>query len=103
PGVGWELKKKAGHKRVTLELGGNAAVIVESDADLDLAVERAVTGSFAYSGQVCISVQRIYLHAKIADAFTQKFIERTKKLVMGDPFTEKKDSSPMIDEMTLSL
>jgi acyl-CoA reductase-like NAD-dependent aldehyde dehydrogenase len=102
PGVGWELKKKAGRKRVTLELGGNAAVIVECDADLDLAVDRAVTGSFAYSGQVCISVQRIYLHEKIADAFTQKFLERTKKLVMGDPFDEKTDIGPMIDEAALT-
>jgi glyceraldehyde-3-phosphate dehydrogenase (NADP+) len=102
PGVGWELKKKAGRKRVTLELGGNAAVIVESDADIDLAVERAVTGSFAYSGQVCISVQRIYLHEKIADAFTQKFLERTKKLVMGDPFDERTDIGPMIDETALA-
>jgi len=102
PGVGWQLKKKAGHKRVTLELGGNAAVIVESDADLDLAVERAVTGSFSYSGQVCISVQRIYLQEKIADAFTQKFLERTRKLVMGDPFDEKTDIGPMIDEKALS-
>jgi glyceraldehyde-3-phosphate dehydrogenase (NADP+) len=101
PAVGWELKKKAGRKRVTLELGGNAAVIVESDADLDLAVERAVTGSFAYSGQVCISVQRLYLHEKIADAFTQKFLERTKKLVLGDPFDEKTDLGPMIDEKSL--
>jgi glyceraldehyde-3-phosphate dehydrogenase (NADP+) len=102
PSVGWELKKKAGRKRVTLELGGNAAVIVESDADLDLAVERAVTGSFAYAGQVCISVQRIYLHEKIAEEFTQKFLERTKKLVMGDPFDEKTDLGPMIDEKALS-
>jgi acyl-CoA reductase-like NAD-dependent aldehyde dehydrogenase len=101
PAVGWELKRKAGRKRVTLELGGNAAVIVESDADLDLAVERAVTGAFAYSGQVCISVQRIYLHERIADAFTQKFLERTKKLVMGDPFDEKTDLGPMIDEKSL--
>lgn len=102
PAVGWELKKKAGRKRVTLELGGNAAVIVESDADLDQAVDRAVTGSFAYSGQVCISVQRIYLHEKIADAFTAKFLERTKRLVLGDPFDEKTDIGPMIDEKALA-
>jgi acyl-CoA reductase-like NAD-dependent aldehyde dehydrogenase len=98
PTVGWELKRKAGRKRVVLELGGNAAVIVHDDADIDLAVERAVNGSFAYAGQVCISVQRIYLHEKIADAFTQKFLERTKKLVMGDPLDEKTDLGPMIDD-----
>jgi acyl-CoA reductase-like NAD-dependent aldehyde dehydrogenase len=98
PSVGWELKRKAGKKRVCLELGGNAAVVVHEDADLDLAAERAVTGAFAYSGQVCISVQRIYLHEKIADAFTQKLLERTKKLVVGDPMDEKTDLGPMIDE-----
>jgi glyceraldehyde-3-phosphate dehydrogenase (NADP+) len=102
PGVGWELKKKAGRKRVTLELGGNAAVIVERDADLGLAVERAVTGAFAYSGQVCISVQRLYLQEAVADAFTQKFLERTRALVMGDPFDEKTDIGPMIDEKALA-
>lgn len=102
PAVGWDLKRKAGRKRVTLELGGNAAVIVESDADLELAVERAVTGSFAFSGQVCISVQRLYLHEKIADAFTQKFLERTKKLVLGDPMDERTDLGPMIDEKALA-
>jgi glyceraldehyde-3-phosphate dehydrogenase (NADP+) len=101
PGVGWELKRKAGRKRVTLELGGNAAVIVHEDADLDLAVGRAVSGSFAYSGQVCISVQRIYLHEKIADEFTRKFLEQTKKLVLGDPLDEKTDLGPMIDEKSL--
>jgi acyl-CoA reductase-like NAD-dependent aldehyde dehydrogenase len=101
PVVGWELKRKAGRKRVVLELGGNAAVIVHDDADLEMAVERAVTGSFAYAGQVCISVQRIYLHEKIADVFTQKFLERTKQLVMGDPLDEKTDLGPMIDEKSV--
>jgi len=101
PAVGWELKRKAGRKRVVLELGGNAAVIVHDDADLEVAVERAVNGSFAFAGQVCISVQRIYLHEKIADAFTHKFLERTKKLVMGDPLDEKTDLGPMIDEKAL--
>lgn len=102
PAVGWDLKRKAGRKRVALELGGNAAVIVNDDADLDLAVERSVTGSFAYSGQVCISVQRIYLHERIADAFTRKFLEKAKNLVLGDPLDEKTDLGPMIDEKALS-
>lgn len=101
PAVGWELKRKAGKKRVCLELGGNAALVVHEDADLDRAAERAVFGAFAYSGQVCISVQRVYLHEKIADAFTQKFLERTKKLVMGDPLQEKTDLGPMINEAAL--
>ena len=101
PAVGWELKRKAGKKRVALELGGNAAVVVHDDADLDLAVERSVNGAFAYSGQVCISVQRIYLQEKIADLFAQKFLERTKTLVVGDPLDEKTDLGPMIDEGAL--
>ena len=101
PAVGWELKRKAGKKRVALELGGNAAVVVHDDADLDLAVERSVNGAFAYSGQVCISVQRIYLQEKIADAFTKKFLERTKTLVVGYPLDEKTDLGPMIDEGAL--
>jgi len=98
PSVGWELKRKAGKKRVCLELGGNAAVVVHDDADLDLAVERSVNGAFAYSGQVCISVQRIYLQESIAAAFTSKFLERARKLVVGDPMDEKTDLGPMIDE-----
>jgi acyl-CoA reductase-like NAD-dependent aldehyde dehydrogenase len=98
PAVGWELKRKAGKKRVALELGGNAAVVVHDDADLDLAIERSVNGAFAYSGQVCISVQRIYLQEKIADAFARKFLERARTLVLGDPMDEKTDLGPMIDE-----
>lgn len=98
PAVGWELKKKAGRKRVTLELGGNAAVVVHEDADLDLAAERCVAGGFAYAGQVCISVQRIYVHEPVAAAFAAKLVEKTAKLVVGDPLDEKTDLGPMIDE-----
>jgi glyceraldehyde-3-phosphate dehydrogenase (NADP+) len=98
PAVGWELKRKAGKKRVTLELGGNAAVVVHDDADLDLAVEKLVAGAFAYAGQICISVQRIYLQERIADEFSRRFLERTAKLVAGDPLDEKTDLGPMIDE-----
>ena len=102
PSVGWKMKGEAGKKKVVLELGGNAGAIVDETADLDWAVARLAYGAFAYSGQVCISVQRIYLHEKIADAFTQKFLERTKTLVMGDPLDEKTDIGPMIDEKALS-
>ncbi len=98
PAVGWDLKRKAGKKRVCLELGGNAAVVVHEDADLEAAVDRSVNGAFAYSGQVCISVQRIYLHEKIADEFTRRFLERTRLLVLGDPMDEKTDLGPMINE-----
>ena len=96
PAVGWELKKKAYRKKVTLELGGNAAVIVEPDADLEFALARVVTGSFAYSGQVCISVQRLFVHEKIYDSFIADFISRTKKLRLGDPIEETTDIGPMI-------
>jgi glyceraldehyde-3-phosphate dehydrogenase (NADP+) len=98
PAVGWELKRKAGKKRVTLELGGNAAAVVHDDADLEPAVEKLVAGAFAYAGQVCISVQRIYLQERIADDFTRRFLERAAKLVPGDPLEEKTDLGPLIDE-----
>ncbi len=96
PAVGWELKKKAYQKKVTLELGGNAAVIVEPDADLEFALPRIVTGSFSYSGQICISIQRLFLHQSIYDRFMADFIARTRKLRMGDPMDEGTDIGPMI-------
>src|SRR5690242_20845137 len=71
PAVGWGLKNKAGRKRVTLELGGNAAVIVNEDADVEYAAERIAWGGFTYSGQTCISVQRVYVHDAVYDAFTK--------------------------------
>ena len=96
PAVGWELKKKAYRKKVTLELGGNAAVIVEPDADLEFAIPQIVTGSFAYSGQICISVQRIFVHEKIYDKFMADFIARTRKLGLGNPMEETTDIGPLI-------
>src|SRR5207302_6327372 len=69
PAVGWGLKARAGRKRVTLELGGNAAVIVNEDADVDYALERIVFGGFGYAGQTCISVQRVYVHSSLYDEF----------------------------------
>jgi len=98
PAIGWDLKKQANKKKVTLELGGNAAVVVEPDADLAIAVPRIVTGAFSYAGQICISIQRLFLHEKIYDAFMAEFLERTKKLALGDPLDEKTDVGPMIDE-----
>ena len=97
PAIGWDLKKKAFQKKVTLELGGNAALVVEPDADLDYALARAVIGSFSYAGQICISVQRIFLQEKIYDPFMAGFLERTKKLQLGDPLDEETDLGPMID------
>jgi acyl-CoA reductase-like NAD-dependent aldehyde dehydrogenase len=97
PKIGWELKKKAYKKKVTLELGGNAAVIVEPDANLDFALPRIILGTFSYSGQICISIQRIFLHEKIYDRFMADFIDSTQKLKMGDPLEEDTDIGPMIN------
>ncbi|UCE20769.1 MAG: aldehyde dehydrogenase family protein, partial [Candidatus Aminicenantes bacterium] len=97
PEIGWELKKKAHKKKVTLELGGNAAVVVEPDANLDFALPRIVLGAFSYSGQICISIQRIFLHEQIYDRFMTDFASATKKLKMGDPLEEDTDIGPMIN------
>jgi acyl-CoA reductase-like NAD-dependent aldehyde dehydrogenase len=98
PAVGWELRRKAGRKRTALELGGNAAAIVHEDADLDAAAARCTAAAFAYAGQICISLQRLYVHERVADAFTEKLLARTSRLVVGDPLDEKTDLGPMIDE-----
>ena len=98
PAVGWSLKGRAGKKRVLLELGGNAACIVDESADIGWAVKRALVGSFAYAGQVCISVQRIYVHEAIADEFEQKFAAGVARLVLGDPANEATDLGPLIDD-----
>ncbi|HBY99199.1 MAG TPA: aldehyde dehydrogenase [Chloroflexi bacterium] len=96
--VGWKLKEKAPHKVVTLELGGNAGIIVHEDADLDLAVQRAVAGAFSSSGQRCISVQRIYLHRPIAGRFCDRFIPAVSRLVIADPLDPRTDIGPLITE-----
>ena len=98
PEVGWDLKAKAGEKKVVLELGGNAAVIVDKDADLEDAAERVVFGAFYQSGQSCIGVQRILVHAEVDEAFRAKLIEATSKLVVGDPREEDTFVGPMISE-----
>jgi glyceraldehyde-3-phosphate dehydrogenase (NADP+) len=96
--VGWMLKAKAGKKRVVLELGGNAGVIVESDADLDVAVQRCATGGFTYAGQTCISVQRIFVHDAVYDRFVKGLLERVAMLKAGDPSAEDTVVGPLIDE-----
>ncbi len=96
--VGWSLKDRAGTKKVILELGGNAGVIVHSDGDLDYASRRCVTGAFSYAGQVCISVQRIYIHKEVFKPFTERLVEITKGLKMGNPMDEDTTVAPMIDE-----
>jgi glyceraldehyde-3-phosphate dehydrogenase (NADP+) len=96
--VGWNLKARCGQKKIILELGGNAGVIVHSDSDLKQAAQKNVVGAFAYSGQVCISVQRIYVHQPAFDDFMRYFKEETEKLVTGDPIDPTTTFSAMIDE-----
>ncbi len=97
PAVGWDLKAKAGKKKVVLELGGNAAVIVDHDADLDDALERVIFGAFYQSGQSCIGVQRIIIHERVYDAFRDRLVARTKALIAGDPKDRATFIGPMID------
>lgn len=99
PAVGWSLKTRAGRKRVTLELGGNAGVIVHKDADVSYAAERVTWGGFSYAGQSCISVQRVYVHADIYEAFTDELVRRVKALKVGDPLDEGTDVGPVIDRV----
>lgn len=96
--VGWKLKNRCGKKAIALELGGNAPVIIDKTADLDKSLERATFGAFSYSGQICISVQRVYVHEKIFDEWTENFIEKAKNLKKGNPLDESTELSVMIDE-----
>jgi glyceraldehyde-3-phosphate dehydrogenase (NADP+) len=97
PSVGWRMKERAGKKKVVLELGGNAGVIVDETADLDWAVKRTLVGAFAYAGQVCISVQRMYVHERIWDEFMARFVEAARGLKLGDPLDTTTDVGPMVD------
>ncbi|MBP1727939.1 MAG: aldehyde dehydrogenase [Deltaproteobacteria bacterium] len=105
PAVGRGIKALAGLKRVTLELGSNSPTIIDADADLDKAVPRCVVGSFANSGQVCISVQRIYVHRNCYREFLARFVAATKQLIVGDPMDKRCDVGPMIngDEIARAL
>ncbi len=96
--VGWDLRSRVGKKAIALELGGNAPVIVDETVDTERSLSRTVTGAFAYSGQVCISVQRVYVHESRFDSWTSDFITRAKTLKRGDPLDEKTQFSVMIDE-----
>jgi acyl-CoA reductase-like NAD-dependent aldehyde dehydrogenase len=96
PGVGWDLKAKAGKKKVVLELGGNAAVVVDKDADLDHALARIVFGGYYQSGQSCIHVQRVIIHADIYDQFRDMLAAKVKTLVSGDPKNRDTFIGPMI-------
>ena len=101
PDVGWDLKARAGKKKVVLELGGNAAVIVDGDikgADLDDAIERIIFGAFYQSGQSCIGVQRILIHESIYETLRDRLVAKAKTLIAGDPKNEDTFIGPMIDE-----
>ncbi|MEJ6789918.1 aldehyde dehydrogenase family protein [Brevundimonas sp. BR2-1] len=98
PEVGWALKAKSGKKKVVLELGGNAAVIVDRDSDLDDATDRIIFGAFYQSGQSCIGVQRILIHDEVYDALRDRLVAKTRALVSGDPQDENVFIGPMIDE-----
>ncbi|HUF06238.1 MAG TPA: aldehyde dehydrogenase family protein [Candidatus Binatia bacterium] len=102
PSVGWKMKADAGKKKVVLELGGNAGAIVDETADLDWAVDRLVYGAFAYAGQVCISVQRIYVVGDVYDEFERRFVERARRVKVGQPSSEETDLGPMVDEAAVS-
>src|SRR5256714_1674234 len=97
PSVGWRMKERAGKKKVVLELGGNAGVIVDKSADLDWAVKRILVGAFTYAGQVCISVQRMFVHQDVWESFMAKFVEGTRGLKVGDPLDTQTDIGPMVD------
>ena len=98
PAVGWSLQREGGGKKVVLELGGNAACIVDADADLEDAVDRIIQGVFAQAGQSCISVQRILVHTRVYEDFRARLVAATRGLVMGDPGEEQVTVGPLIDE-----
>ncbi|MCK5683104.1 aldehyde dehydrogenase family protein [bacterium] len=95
--VGWKLKSICGKKRITLELGGNCAAIIHTDANLDYAIERSLMGAFAYQGQVCIHLQRLFIHKKIYKKFKKKFLDKVRNLKLGNPSYLKTDIGPMIN------
>ena len=95
--VGWRLKSKAGKKKVALELGGNGGLIVDENVDLETAAARAARGAFVHAGQVCLSVQRIFVHRNVYSDFRKLFVTETERLPVGDPMDEKTLAGPMID------
>jgi glyceraldehyde-3-phosphate dehydrogenase (NADP+) len=102
PSVGWKMKAEAGKKKVVLELGGNAGAVVDETADLDWAITRLVYGSFAYAGQVCISVQRIYVVDAIFDTFAERFTDKVRAMQIGSPLDPATDLGPMVDEKAVN-
>jgi acyl-CoA reductase-like NAD-dependent aldehyde dehydrogenase len=98
PAVGKYIKENAGLKRVTLELGSNSALIIDENTKIDAIIPRVVTGAFSFQGQVCISIQRIYVHQSLFQPFVEAFVQETEKLIIGDPLDEETDLSAMISK-----
>ncbi len=96
--AGWAIRERAARKKVALELGGNAGIVIEPDADLDHAATRTVLGGFSYAGQSCISVQRILVNETVYEPFTEALVSRVRTLVTGDPLDEQTDVGPLIDQ-----
>jgi acyl-CoA reductase-like NAD-dependent aldehyde dehydrogenase len=96
--VGWGIKEKAYKQKVSLELGGNAGVIVDKDADINKAVQKIIIGGFGQAGQSCISVQRVFVHDDILEEFRNKLVDETKKVKYGDPFDDETIVGPMIEK-----
>jgi acyl-CoA reductase-like NAD-dependent aldehyde dehydrogenase len=101
PEVGLGIRNKAGFKKVALELGSNAGLIIDEGTDLEEIIPKCVTGAFSNQGQVCISLQRIYIHENLLGTFTEKFKEATEKLVLGDPLDVTTDLSALISRKDL--
>jgi acyl-CoA reductase-like NAD-dependent aldehyde dehydrogenase len=98
PSVGKRIKERAGMKKVALELGSNSATIIEPDADIDMAIPRCIMGAFSNAGQICISLQRIYIHERVFDEFKEKFTGAVKKMKVGNPMETDTEYGPMIEE-----
>ncbi len=98
PAVGWSMKERAGKKKVVLELGGNAGAIVDRSADLDWAVKRITVGAYGYAGQVCISVQRLFVHEDVWEPFTERFVAAARAVRRGDPLDPATELGPMLHE-----
>lgn len=98
PAIGWELKKHSAKKKVVLELGGNAGVIISQGTDVKKIIDKCVDGAFAYSGQICIHAQRFYVHESLFDSFLTEMKIASSKLIAGDPLKQETKISNMIDE-----
>src|SRR5215510_4957933 len=96
PSVGWRMKEQDGKKKVVHERGDNAGAIVDATGDLDWAAKRMVVGAYGYAGQVCISVQRLFVHDAVYDQFMEKFVDAAKALKLGDPLDATTDVGPMV-------